>query len=459
MTALNSEISLPAEVKRIGEALRAAGGRPVLVGGWVRDWLLGDVRSKDFDLEVFGLEPAKLRKVLAGFGPVHAVGRKFGVLKLSTPRAEYDVGVPRRESKIGKGHKGFWVEADPDMSFPDAAGRRDFTINAMGYAYLDRELLDPYEGRRDLEARMLRHVGPAFGEDPLRVMRAMQFAGRFALTIAPETLAICREQDLAELPRERMWEEFKKLLLRSPRPSRGFAYAGPLGILPYFPELERLAAATEGGAEAAWDFTMATLDRAARLRDDELPEEAPREGLALMLAALCHGFGQEGGGEAAVRGFLDRLTNETGIIEPVVALVREHAQPDLLHAGRETDTDSAVRRLALRVSIPSLERLARARHLARLPDAAPGAAYPAGEWLLQRAAQLGVRDGPPQALLKGRHLQAEGFAAGPAMGRLLKQAFELQLEGKLNSVEEALAWARQALAAASGPESTPGEAP
>ena len=168
MTAPKSEISLPAEVTRIGEALRAAGGRPVLVGCWVRDWLLGDVRSKDFDLEVFGLEPAKLRKVLAGFGPVHAVGRKFGVLKLSTPQAEYDIGVPRRESKIGKGHKGFWVEADPDMSFPDAAGRRDFTINAMGYAYLDQELLDPYEGRRDLEARVLRHVGPAFGQRPQR---------------------------------------------------------------------------------------------------------------------------------------------------------------------------------------------------------------------------------------------------------------------------------------------------
>ena len=106
MTAPKSEISLPAEVTRIGEALRAAGGRPVLVGGWVRDWLLGDVRSKDFDLEVFGLEPAKLRKVLAGFGPVHAVGRNVGVPKLSTPEAEYDIGVTRREYIIVNGHKG-----------------------------------------------------------------------------------------------------------------------------------------------------------------------------------------------------------------------------------------------------------------------------------------------------------------------------------------------------------------
>ncbi|MEE8394645.1 MAG: hypothetical protein V3S29_01225, partial [bacterium] len=264
------------EALRIAESLSRAGGRPVLVGGWVRDFLLGRPASADFDLEVFGLEPTRLQKVLQQFGPVNAVGRRFGVLKLSTGKAEYDVSVPRRESKTGKGHKGFWVGADPGMTFEEAAARRDFTINAMGYPLLEEGLLlDPFGGERDLRAGVLRHVGPAFGEDPLRVLRAMQFAGRFDLTIAPETVAVCREQDLAELPRERLWEEFKKLLLLAPNPSRGLLWAGPLGILPTFPELEALAAVPAGrGSVSSWERTLAVVDAAAQLRGGDAQADA-----------------------------------------------------------------------------------------------------------------------------------------------------------------------------------------
>lgn len=460
MNSANQRFTLPREIRQIGEAVRDAGGRPVLVGGWVRDYLLGQPHGKDFDLEVFGLDPLKLKKLLTRFGPVHEVGRHFGVLKLITREADYDVSVPRRETKTGKGHKGFRVEPDPGMSFAEAARRRDFTINAMGYAFLEDDFLDPCGGEAHLRERMLRHVGPAFGEDPLRVMRAMQFAGRFALTIAPETLAICREQDLRELPRERMWEEFRKLLLRSPAPSRGLEYAEALGILKAFPELAKLAAAQKDGP-APWAATMATVDHAARLREGE-----GRDELALMLAALCLEFGRPAppapdGAAAAkarapverpVRKFLARLTNEAALVKAVVTLVREAPQPGLLFAGQTGRVDGGVRRLALRVSIPLLERLARARHYAlnyALNDAphpadAEREEYPAGAWLLERAEALGVLGGPPQPLLKGRHLQGEGFPSGPAMGILLKQAFELQLDGELASPEEALNWAREA---------------
>lgn len=222
------------EVRRIGEAIVEKGGAPYLVGGWVRDRLLGLADQQDYDLEVFKLPMGRLKEVLLLFGPVHSVGRHFGVLKLATKNAAYDVSVPRRESNIGEGHKGFRVTPDPTMTFDDAAARRDFTINAMGYDFQKEVLLDPHGGERDLGKGVVRHVGPAFAEDPLRVLRAMRFAGRFGFRIAPDTQALCRRLNLTELPRERIWEEIKKLLLQSPRPSQGFGYAKNLGVLKFF---------------------------------------------------------------------------------------------------------------------------------------------------------------------------------------------------------------------------------
>ncbi|MCZ6645339.1 MAG: hypothetical protein O7B79_03780 [SAR324 cluster bacterium] len=464
MNPSKHSFSLPGELLRIGETIGQAGGRPVLVGGWVRDYLLGQPRGKDFDLEVFGLETGSLSKLLKKFGPVHEVGRHFGVLKLVTPAAEYDVSVPRRERKTGKGHTGFQVHTDPTMSFEEAAARRDFTINAMGYALLEQAFLDPFGGEEHLNQRILQHVGAAFGEDPLRVMRAMQFAGRFGLTIASETLAVCREQPLGELPRERMCEEFKKLLLRSPAPSHGLAYAEPLGVLKAFPELAALfkLPAEAGRTLSPWNVTLAAVDQAAILRG-----AGEREALVFMLAALCHGFSQlaaeSGGGAAAdpaapVMMFLQRLTNETAVLDGVMALVREWDQPGQLYRKRGAQTDGKLRRLALRVSMPLLERLARAVYYASTPGTAAETDYPAGDWLLEKAQALGVLSGPPEPILKGRHLQEEGFPSGPAMGMLLKQAFQLQLDGSLATLEEALRWARKQVAAiSSGGDALPGE--
>ena len=456
------------EARGIGQAIQAVGGRPVLVGGWVRDCLLGMPHSKDFDIEVFRLDPERLRRALGRFGHVHAVGRHFGVLKLTTPRAEYDVSVPRRESKTGKGHKGFWVTPDPAMTFEQAAYRRDFTINSMGYAFLEEEFLDPYGGREDLRSRLLRHVGPAFGEDPLRVLRAMQFAGRFALTIVPETLAICREQDLVELARERVWDEFKKLLLHAPQPSLGLAYAPELGVLRIFPELAALHG-LPGPAPGAWARTLAVLDQAAALLTARDPGQRDAADLALMLAALCHELGHTTAGHGAgtlderlalaalapAEELLARLTNEQDLVRRALALVRELPVALAAYTQRERSQDATLRRLAVRCTVAELARLVAARERAQAaweagaavhtpavrqpPAAAPGS--PAADWLREQAARLGVLHAPPAPLLLGRHLLELGAASGPRMGQLLQQAYELQLQGQLATVEDALAWA------------------
>lgn len=452
----NHRFEIVPDVYRVGKVIRRAGGRPILVGGWVRDVLLGIPHRRDFDIEVFGLPMGRLRNILARLGPVHSVGRHFGVLKLTTPEAEYDISVPRRESNIGKGHRGFLVEPDPTMCFEDAAARRDFTINAMGYAFLEGELLDPYDGERDLRARVLRHVGPAFGEDPLRVLRAMQFTGRFALRIAPETLAICRAQDLHELPRERIWEEFRKLLLWAPRPAHGLGYAPELGVLPYFPELEALHARDGDPAQGPWGRTLAMLDRAAALRSGD--EAADR---VLMVAALCHALDGDGGGapDGAVQRFLERLTNERGLVDAVLRLLAELETPERLYARREGVQPGEIRRLALRQSIPFLLRAARARHQALHGDAP----FAAGAWLEAQACGLGVWEHAPEPLLKGRHVLERGMRPGPAVGRVVREAFERQLDGELRTQEEALAWLDARLAApaaeAEAPEPDHGAAP
>jgi tRNA nucleotidyltransferase (CCA-adding enzyme) len=453
MTPDSKRFPLPPDIKVLGQAIHAAGGVPVLVGGWVRDCLLGHPHSKDFDLEVFALAPDALRAVLARFGAVHAVGRHFGVLKLAARGLEFDVSVPRRESKTGKGHKGFMVEPDPGMTFEQAAARRDFTINSMGYEFLEERFLNPHGGLEDLEARLLRHVGPAFAEDPLRVLRAMQFAGRFELTIAPETLAICRAQDLAELPRERVWEEVKKLMQRSARPSLGWRYAEELNVLRILPELaalKRLEDRPDAGPGAeAWRRALATVDAVTAQ-----PGGGARERLTLALAALCHELGRTAPGLAAapygapvaqaaaapVTALLTRMTNEQDVTRAVAALIRElPAVPDL-HARRgQPGVEADVRRLALHVPLAPLAQLAAARHRALHAGAGP-AEPPEVAWLRDEATRLGVWEGPPEPLLMGRHLLERGFPRGPAMGHLLRRAFERQLDGDIRTLDDALAW-------------------
>src|SRR5260221_14148982 len=180
----------------IAAAVRDAGGRALIVGGWVRDRLLGR-DSKDIDIEVFGIDADRLRRMLGAFGRVETVGESFQVYKTG----DIDVSLPRRESKSGRGHRGFDITGDPSMRLEDAARRRDFTINAIAWDPLTNEYLDPFDGRVDLARRVLRVVDPkTFADDSLRVLRAVQFAARFNLTLEQDTREICRAIPLDDLP-------------------------------------------------------------------------------------------------------------------------------------------------------------------------------------------------------------------------------------------------------------------
>ena len=216
------QLELPGGLAELLAALQKAGGRPYLVGGAIRDALLG-LPLEDWDVEVFGLPAERLEGVLASAGRVDAVGQSFRVYKLSGVEGvagALDVSLPRRDSKVGPGHRGIGVTGDPSLPVAEAARRRDFTINAMLLDPATGELVDPWGGRADLEARRLRAVDAStFGDDPLRALRALQLAARFELQVDEATARLCASMPLGELPADRVFGEIEKLLLKARRPS------------------------------------------------------------------------------------------------------------------------------------------------------------------------------------------------------------------------------------------------
>ena len=447
----------------IARGVAAAGGRAWLVGGAVRDRLLG-LTAKDVDLEVFGIEAGALPGLLAQFGRVEPVGQSFPVYKAGG----VDVALPRRESKTGRGHKGFTVEGDPAMPFGEAARRRDFTINAIGWDPLTDEYLDPFGGRRDLDQRILRVVDPAtFADDSLRVLRALQFAARFELTVEPETARICSAIALDDLPAERIWGEFEKLLLQAERPSIGFALARELGVVrQLLPEMEPLYDCPqdpewhpEGNV---WIHTLMVIDKARQLNADL---DRPRLA-TVMLGAVCHDLGKPAttavidgrvkspnheavGVEPATR-ILDRLNVHTldnfDVRFQVLGIVAEHLRPSAFHKAKDTVTDGAFRRLAQKVDLELLVRFARADCHGRTGvfDCS------AMDWFIDRARSLGVEHRPPQPILLGRHLIEMGVAPGPEMGKILKAVYELQLDSVVTTLDEARQRAHELITSPTG---------
>src|ERR1051325_7906316 len=229
---------VPEKILRLARAVREAGGRALMVGGCVRDRLMGRV-VKDWDVEVYGVEPERLRGLLDLMGRVNVVGEAFTVYKLG---GDLDVSIPGRERKTGRGHRAFYIEGDPSMSFEDAARRRDFTVNAILEDPLGGDIIDPFGGRADIDRKLLRAVSPeTFVEDSLRVLRAAQFAARFRFEVEEKTVELCRTIDLTDLPAERVWGELEKILLAALKPSIGFRWLDELGATPQlFPEIESL---------------------------------------------------------------------------------------------------------------------------------------------------------------------------------------------------------------------------
>ncbi len=493
---------LPAKIIDLARAVERSGGRAMLVGGCVRDELMG-IRPKDWDVEVFGLEPEKLKALLersadtpvrmsakhendlhpvASGGaeksvrspsgadrsvrvPVNSVGEAFAIYKLGN---DLDVSIPRRERKVGRGHRGFVVEGDPAMSFEEACSRRDFTINTILKDPLTGEIIDPFNGREDIKKKILRHVSSeTFTEDSLRVLRAAQFAARFEFDIALDTVELCKTIDVTDLPKERIWGELEKLLLKARCPSVGLKWLYDLGVVDQiFPELKSLVGVPQ---EPEWHpegdvdvHTLMVVDEARKLIDEL---DYPRQ-VAVMLGALAHDFGKppttefrdgrwrshshdEAGVEPTLS-FLDTLgiftLNGFDVRNQAVQLVRYHLKPGEYYKSKSPVGDGAFRRLARKVEPDLLYRVAKADSLGRNPDWLPKEKWfgsDAQEWFIEKVRELQIEKKAPKPILMGRHLIEMGLEPSPQFKKILDSVYEMQLDGKVNDLDHAIAEAKR----------------
>jgi len=454
---------------QIVRELRTLGYRAVVVVGAVRDALLGG-EPKDFDIEVYGIAYDQLAGILARHGRVDLVGKSFGVVKLQAGTGrEYDFSVPRRDSKMGLGHRDFQTTFDNDILPREAASRRDFTINAMAYDPVEDQLLDFFGGAEDLQNRVLRATSDAFAEDPLRVLRGMQFACRFDLTLDPGTAAMCRSisDHYPTIARERVADEFMKWAVKSSHPGRIAEYLAASGWDVHFPEIARLEGVQQ---DPHWHpegdvgtHTMLVVNAAARI--------AVRENLGgddravLLFAALSHDFakatttmlreregklrwtswGHEAEGGPMARAFLDRIGIKSAITDRAVPMVENHLASSSI--GREA-TPRAVRRLAMRLApatITDLLRLIEADHSGRppLPTGLPEGAVR----IREMAAAQAVDHGPQAPLILGRHVMPYfDDRPGKHIGEVTAAAYEAQADGAFSTQEEAFEWLERYMA-------------
>ncbi|MFF2244283.1 CCA tRNA nucleotidyltransferase [Arthrobacter sp. NPDC058130] len=460
-------IDLTPETREVLDALRAAGGRPLIVGGAVRDGLLSrtqdvTVDSMDVDIEVYGL--SKKDVWLALPGQAQEFGQSFGVFNTTLNGQDFDVAMPRRDNKTGDGHRVFVVETDPEMSFEDAFARRDFTMNAMGWDAFTGELIDPLGGRADLEAGILRHPSDHFSEDPIRVLRGVQFAGRFGMAFAPETAELCREMapTFHQLHKDGVWKQFRKLTIEGTHISKALEALHAAGWEDHFPGL----AATRGvPQDLTWHpegdvnihLGLAGDQAAAIARRDGLDEE---ETSILVLAAITHDFGKArstridadgritSGGHAETgvepaRDFLERIGAPGRYAEKILPLIDRH----MCHTpgGDVEISDSAVRRLLRRLDHagggPTLQtwaRLVEADKAGRGPGARRGRDY-LPDWLAA-ADRLGNERAVTTTLLKGPHLADAGVPRGRLWVHIVAMSTEAQDDGAFSDEAGVKAW-------------------
>lgn len=451
-------MELPSRVKDLAVAVREAGGRAMLNGGCVRDQLMGSI-AKDWDVEVYGVEPHRLREILDGIGPVNVVGEAFTVYKIGS---DLDVSLPRRERKIAAGHRGFVIEGDPYMSFENACRRRDFTINAILQDALTGEIIDPFNGKRDIDAGLLRMVSAeSFAEDSLRVLRAAQFAARFEFSLDEATAEVCSSLDVRDLPRERIWGEIEKLLLKARRPSLGLKLLYEWGVIrQLFPELQALVGVPQ---EPEWHpegpvdvHTLMVVDEAHKLIDGL---DHARQ-VTVMLGALAHDLGKppttefvdgrtrsrghDEAGIAPTLSLLDKLGIYTidgfDVRTQVIQLVRYHLKPGEFYKAKNPVGDGAFRRLARKVEPDLLYRVAKADSLGRNPDWLPPEKRfdsAAQEWFIDKVRELEIEQLPPAPILLGRHLIEMDMQPSPEFKRILDAVYELQLDGRVTDLAEA----------------------
>jgi len=415
-------------------------GTAMLIGGAVIDSLYGR-KIKDWDVEVYGLNLEQIETILVDMNlSANMVGASFGIIKTEMDGIDFDLSVPRTENKVGIGHKGFEVTLDSNLTPKEAGRRRDLTFNSMYKNLHTGELVDPFNGLADLKQGILRATDEnTFKEDPLRVLRIMQLLPRKGKTVAPETMELCRSMvgEFSELPKERVFEEFKKLLLKAGKPSMGLEFLRKSGWLVHFPELNNLIGCEQNPEwhpeGDVWNHTLMVLDNAASVRHN-LPEELR---LDFMFAAMLHDVGKpsttledltspghdEAGFDVA-KSFMQRITNETKLTQNVCELTKLHMRAGQLHFADAKK--SAWKRLHNKFRLDVLGWLSKCDSNGRTGRNMNSEHAPS-ELCFNFFEEFGTEKVKP--IVTGKDLLEHGWKTGKELGDKLRELFEMQLEG------------------------------
>ena len=438
---------MPPQLESIVEDIAEKGGASYLVGGAVIDSIQGRA-AKDWDIEVYKLSISELEKVLSGYGSPNLVGQSFGIIKLKFEDVEYDFSVPRRENKIGLKHQDFNIELRPDIAPEEAALRRDLTINSMYIDLSSMDIVDPYHGLDDLNSGIIRHTSYKFSEDPLRVLRIMQLLPRKGRVVAPETMDLCRAlvNQYSTLPAERVFEEWNKLLMKAEKPSVGMDFLADSGWIVHYPELNSLRTTAQNpdwhAEGSVWNHTQMVVDCASLLKQ-YIPEEWKKP---FMYGALLHdagkpatttkdlkSHGHDQAGVPLAKSFMQRITAEKELADRVLNIVEYHMAPGDL--SRSNAKDSAWKRLHNKIPLNIIAYVSKADAGGRAGRSLNDYHEPS-EKALRFFEEYGAEPIPP--VLMGKHLIEAGYEPGPIIGKLLKKAYEIQIEEKIDDKEELL---------------------
>lgn len=395
--------------------------KPIIVGGYIRDKLL-NIDSKDIDIELYGVDSLdSVEEILSQFGSVSNVGKSFGVCKLLFETYDLDFSLPRKDNKIGLGHKGFKISTDKSLDFKTASSRRDFTINSMGFDIEKNIILDPFHGKNDLDLKLLRAVDiKKFGEDPLRILRGIQFSVRFNLKFDEILFEKCKSminnRVLNELPKERIFDEFKKLLLKSKKPSKGLLLLKQLGAFSFFTELKQLQ-------ENQFQNILLTLDVLAK---ENIQDEQKK--LTFMLSALCREFSQE-----EIDSFLAKFTNENRLIKDIKKLLQLSKSTVLKKDYSSYD----IYLLATKIEIETFLSFLSCFYLKKEEDEIQN--------LSKKAKKLNVYQSTLAPLLHGKDLIALGLKPSKKFSLILDKAYAAQMQNLFHTKEEAIVWLRKNL--------------
>jgi tRNA nucleotidyltransferase (CCA-adding enzyme) len=439
ISEINETLSIS---KKIAEDIKLKKGRMFYVGGYVRDKIL-KLENKDIDVEVFGLSPDEIKEVLSKYGVVDEFGAKFGIFKVHG--IDIDFAMPRTEKSTGEGHKNFEVNVNPNMSMINACKRRDFTINALMEDVLTGEVFDYFDGLKDLQNGNIRHVDDeTFVEDELRVLRACQFAARFDFKICNETINLCKKIDCSKLPKERIYGELEKALLKANKPSIFFEYARKIEILnKLFSPMEKLIGLEQNPKYHpegdVWNHTMMVIDEAAQLK------EKSNYPISLMLAAVCHDLGKitttrvihekivsfdhENRLELTEK-FLKNITSNKDLIDSVKILVKNHMRPNII--AKDDSSDKSIRKLIVDtngklVNIQDAILLSKADRLGRSINNIDAESIDI--WWNNRLQKVNGEETKIIPFITGKDLIDMGLKPNKEFKKILELAFKLQLNG------------------------------